>query len=275
MVSRCGNRGPLVRCCASCARRAGRARAADRRVRAAPRPSPSPLARHRRWVRGPLPDDRVATGRAGDEPAPARPWSSCAGRATAGSGERHTGLGHVRTPLALVLNSDLMVNNCRWRRCWTPRTRRHRASSPGCFSADGTEQHQRPALPSIGHQTVEWLSPLARWRRTRALHELVGHDTRVRRTPSRAWTGWWGAAMLLPVEQVRAVGAFDEGCMNAEEVEPAAQTCEHGVPASWPERSAWSTPAAASDAAHRRTWLVDARARYARRWGRPGRSPPH
>ena len=184
----------------------------------------------------------------------------------------NTGLGRVRTPLALVLNSDLIVGERfvaqmldaahPWHPC---------VVAPRVLSADGTEQHSGRHFPSIGHQTVEWLSPLARWRHTRALHELVGHDTRVR--PDAVTSVDWvvGAAMLLPVEQVRAVGGFDEGYfMNAEEVDLQRRLREHGIPslvAGWV--SVVHAGGGSSDAAHRRTWLVDARARYARRWGHP------
>lgn len=238
--------------------------------------SPAPLTLIPDTALGPgtaPPDDHVATGGADNEPVPARPVELVRRARNGGFGANvNTGLGRVRTPLALVLNSDLIVGErfvaqmLDAARPWHPCV-----VAPRVLSADGTEQHSGRHFPSIGHQTVEWLSPLARWRHTRTLHELVGHDTRVR--PDAVTSVDWvvGAAMLLPVEQVRAVGGFDEGYfMNAEEVDLQRRLREHGIPSLVAGGvSVVHAGGGSSDAAHRRTWLVDARARYARRWGHP------
>ena len=78
----------------------------------------------------------------------------------------------------------------------------------------------RAPLPTVLHQTVEWLTPLARFRHLDVLHEAVGHDVAAARSASPVAVDWvMGAVLLLPMAQVRAVGGFDEEYfMNSEEV---------------------------------------------------------
>ena len=184
----------------------------------------------------------------------------------------NTALERVGTPYALVLNSDLAVGErfvaelleaaAPWQPC---------VVAPRLLSESGADQYAGRHFPTVAHQAVEWLSPLARWRGTRVLHEAVGHDTRAvaGATTSVDWVV--GAAMLLPVAEVRAVGGFDEGYfMNAEEVDLQRRLRVRGIP-SLVVGSVTATHegGGSSDARRRRAWLVDARARYARRWGHP------
>lgn len=184
----------------------------------------------------------------------------------------NTGLAAVKTPLALVLNSDLTVGPrfvtelVAAARPWQPVV-----VAPRVLDAHGADQYAGRHFPTIIHQGVEWLSPLARWRHTRLLHEAVGHDTRVR--PEGVTSVDWvvGAAMLLPLAEVREVGGFDEGFhMNAEEVDLQVRLRARGVPSLVAGAvTVTHEGGGSSDPGRRRTWLVDARARYARRWGRP------
>lgn len=184
----------------------------------------------------------------------------------------NTGLESVDTPYALVLNSDLEIEPhfvadlAREAMPWQPAV-----VAPGVINHDGSEQWVGRHFPTVAHQTVEWLSPLARWRHTRALHEAVGHDTRA--TGSRTVSVDWvmGAAMWLPVAEVRRIGGFAEDYfMNAEEVDLQLRLRELGV-ASVVVGTVTVTHegGGSSDPLRRRTWLVDARYNFARKWGRP------
>ena len=184
----------------------------------------------------------------------------------------NTALTRVTTPWALVLNSDLDVRErfvadlLEAARPWWPCV-----VAPRVLSPDGTDQYAGRHFPTVAHQAVEWLSPLARWRRTHLLHEAVGHDIRAT-GPGTTSVDWvTGAAMLLPVAEVRAVGGFDEGYfMNAEEVDLQRRLRERGIPSLVAGHvTVTHAGGGSSDARRRRTWLVDARARYARRWGHP------
>ncbi|WP_348613946.1 glycosyltransferase family 2 protein [Kocuria rhizophila] len=184
----------------------------------------------------------------------------------------NTAMAQVRTPLALVLNSDLSLGETfvadllEAARAWQPCV-----VAPRVLSEDGSDQHAGRHFPTIGHQTAEWLSPLARWRHTRVLHEAVGHDTRVRPGVMTSVDWVMGAAMLLPVAEVRAVGGFDEGYfMNAEEVDLQRKLRERGIPSLVAGMvTVTHEGGGSSDSVRRRTWLVTARARYAQRWGHP------
>lgn len=183
-----------------------------------------------------------------------------------------TGLEHVETPLALVLNSDLEIGPefvsslVREALPWQPAV-----VSPRMMSHDGAQQWAGRHFPTVAHQTVEWLSPLARWRHTRLLHEAVGHDTRAVGSTSVSVDWVMGAAMLLPVAHVRHVGGFaPDYFMNAEEVDLQVRLRALGV-ASVVAGSVTAVHegGGSSDPLRRRTWLVDARRTYARTWSHP------
>lgn len=122
------------------------------------------------------------------------------------------------------------------------------------------------------HQTVEWLTPLARFRHLPALHEAVGHDVAAAHAETPAPVDWvMGAVMLLPMAQVRAVGGFDEDYfMNSEEVDLQRRLRDAGVPSIVvPSVRVPHASGGSSDPLRRRGWLVDSRFRYARKFGRP------
>lgn len=184
----------------------------------------------------------------------------------------NSGVAVAEHEVALVLNSDLEISETfvldfvAASRPWHPAV-----LSPQVLGHDGSPQWAGRHFPTIRHQVVEWLSPLARFRYKRALHEAVGHDTRC--VDGAVVPVDWvvGAAMLLPVAQFRAVGGFDEGFfMNSEEVDLQRRLREIGVPSVFLGTvSVTHEGGGSSDPERRRHWLVASRFLYARKWGRP------
>lgn len=186
----------------------------------------------------------------------------------------NTGLSRVTTPLALVLNSDLVITGEQIRQLLTHLQGWHPVvASPAVAHPDGTEQWVGRVFPTVGHQVIEWLSPLARWRHLPALHRAVGHDLRSA-VARDVWAVDWvmGAAMVLPMEQVRAVGGFDQSFyMNCEEVDLQRRLRRLGVASVVvPQVQVTHIGGGSSENSVRRQWLVDARFRYAQKWGSPG-----
>ena len=144
----------------------------------------------------------------------------------------NSGVALATQPLLLVLNSDVTLDATfvdalvDAAEPWMP-------AVVGPLVRDPSGHHANSArhFPTVGHQAVEWLTPLARHRDRRLLREAVGHDTRA--VPGAVLPVDWvaGVAMLLPVEVFRAVGGFDEGYfMNAEEVDLQRRLRAHGIP---------------------------------------------
>lgn len=182
----------------------------------------------------------------------------------------NTGLAEVTTPWALVLNSDLDLAQGVVARI-TERVRGARPTvySPRVLNEDGTAQWVGRHFPTVRQQVVEWLTPLARYRDRRALHEAVGHDTQAE-APGEHPVDWvMGAAMILPVEAVRSVGGFDERFfMNAEEVDLQRRLREIGVPSAvLGDITVTHASGGSSNPGLRRRWLVASRFLYARKWG--------
>ncbi|HET6967493.1 MAG TPA: glycosyltransferase family 2 protein [Ornithinibacter sp.] len=186
----------------------------------------------------------------------------------------NTGVGRARHDLLLILNSDVdmgptfLEDLVSAAEPWMPAV-----VGPLVVDADGTPAWSGRHFPTASHQVVEWLTPLARYRHHRLLHEAVGHDTRA--VPGAVLPVDWvvGAAMLLPTEVFRNAGGFDEGYfMNAEEVDLQRRLRESGIPAVFLGTvSVTHVGGGSSDPGSRRRWLVDSRLRYARRWGGHGR----
>lgn len=170
----------------------------------------------------------------------------------------------------LVLNSDLEVGPTfaadllAAAAPWQPAV-----VSPQVVGHNGAPQWVGRHFPTTLHQTVEWLSPLARFRHRKSLHEAVGHDTRCTDGAIVPVDWVFGAAMLIPVTQFREVGGFDEGFfMNSEEVDLQRRLKAIGVPAVFAGTvQVTHEGGGSSDPARRRHWLVDSRLRYARKWG--------
>lgn len=125
-------------------------------------------------------------------------------------------------------------------------------------------------FPTVAHQTTEWLTPLARWRLLRQLHEAVGHDMAATTASGPTVTDWLvGAVLLIPRGDFEAVGGFDERFfMNAEEIDLQRRLHERGLPAVYlPTVEVVHEGGGSSDPDKRRRWLVKARLVYAKKWG--------
>ncbi|MCV7526745.1 glycosyltransferase family 2 protein [Micrococcus luteus] len=185
----------------------------------------------------------------------------------------NTGLAAVATDLALVLNSDAEITGEQIDALVAAAAPYQPAVvSPQVVNEDGTPQWSGRHFPTVMHQTVEWLTPLARFRHLPALHEAVGHDVAAAHAETPAPVDWvMGAVMLLPMAQVRAVGGFDEAYfMNSEEVDLQRRLRDAGVPSIVaPSVRVVHASGGSSDPLRRRAWLVDSRFRYARKFGRP------
>ena len=185
----------------------------------------------------------------------------------------NTGLAAVTTELALVLNSDAEITGAQIDALVAGAAPYQPAVvSPQVVNEDGTPQWSGRHFPTVLHQTVEWLTPLARFRHLDVLHEAVGHDVAAARSASPVAVDWvMGAVLLLPMAQVRAVGGFDEEYfMNSEEVDLQRRLRERGVPSIVvPAVRVPHGLHGSSDPLRRRGWLVDSRYRYARKFGHP------
>lgn len=184
----------------------------------------------------------------------------------------NSGAAIAEHPLLLVLNSDLEIGPTfvqdflRAAAPWQPAV-----ASPQVVGHSGEPQWAGRHFPSIRHQLIEWLTPLARWRHLPVLHEAVGHDTRCIDGAVVPVDWVMGAAMLIPTDELRAVGGFDERFfMNSEEVDLQRRLRERGVPSVFLGTvSVKHEGGGSSDSARRRQWLVDSRKLYAEKWGSP------
>ena len=218
----------------------------------------------------------VVVDDASPEPLPAVEGVEVVRRATNGGfgAAVNSGVEVARHPLLLVLNSDVRLTPAfvedlvEAAEPWLPAV-----VGPLVVDPDGTPALTGRHFPTTSQQTVEWLTPLARFRDRRLLHEAVGHDTRA--VPGAVVPVDWvvGAALLLPTDTFRSVGGFDEGYyMNAEEVDLQRRLRDGGIPSVFAGTvSLVHEGGASSDPLARRRWLVDSRMRYAQRWGGAGR----
>lgn len=185
----------------------------------------------------------------------------------------NTGLAQVQTELALVLNSDVEITGADIDALVAASAPYQPAvTSAQVVHHDGAPQYSGRHFPTVLHQTVEWLTPLARFRHLRPLHELVGHDMRAVDAQAPVSVDWvMGAVMLLPMAQVRRVGGLDESYfMNSEEVDLQLRLRRIGVPSLViPSITVSHVGGASSDPLRRRAWLVNSRHRYAEKWGHP------
>lgn len=173
---------------------------------------------------------------------------------------------------ALVLNSDLQIPDgfcaalLEHAAPWMP-------AVVGCRSVgeDGGSGHAARRFPTVGHQVVEWLVPLASLRHHDLLHRAVGHDLTAERGRGMVPVDWVsGAALLLPLAEVRELGGFDEGYfMYTEEVDLQLRLRRAGVPSLLDADLEVRHVGGGSSGgeARRRRWLVGARMRYARKHG--------
>lgn len=184
----------------------------------------------------------------------------------------NTGAAVAEHPLLLVLNSDLDIDPSfvadlvRASAPWQPAV-----CAPLVVGFDGATQWAGRRWPRTRHHVVEWLTPLARWRPR--LHEAVGHDTRCTAGVVLPVDWVMGAALLIPTAAFHAIGGFDEAYfMNVEEVDLQRRLTAAGVPSVFLGTvQVRHEGGGSSDADRRLRWLVQARLRYAEKWGeRPG-----
>jgi N-acetylglucosaminyl-diphospho-decaprenol L-rhamnosyltransferase len=170
----------------------------------------------------------------------------------------------------LILNSDLQVGPTFLRDLvsaaapWQPAV-----VGPALLDPDGRVAPTGRRFPRVSHQALEWLTPIARWRRTPTLEAGIGAhpDATLGRVQPVDWLV--GAALLLPTHAFRAVGGFDEGYfMNSEEVDLQRVLRRHGIPAVYVGTvTVTHAGGGSSDPAKRRAWVVQSRLRYAHKWG--------
>lgn len=180
----------------------------------------------------------------------------------------NSGVALVEHELLLVMNSDVTIPERFIDRLvsaaepWLPAV-----VSPYVVDGTGHDASAGRHFPTTSQQVVEWCTPLARWRPY--LREAVGHDTRVGPGHDTVVDWAFGACLLLSTADFRAVGGFDERFfMNAEEVDLQRRLRERGLPTIvLGGVSVVHEGGASSDPALRRAWLVDARLRYADKWG--------
>lgn len=182
----------------------------------------------------------------------------------------NSGVVHARHRRLLVMNSDVEIGEdfvielLQQSAPWLPAV-----VSPFVTDRQGGNAWTGRHFPTVRHQVVEWLTPLARWRHLQLLHEAVGHDTRVRRGLTTVVDWAVGCVLLLPTHDFLDVGGFDESFfMNCEEIDLQRRLRARGLPT-----VVLATPrvvhegGASSDPLRRRSWLVEARLRYAEKWG--------
>lgn len=180
------------------------------------------------------------------------------------------GVAAATQPLLLILNSDVSLAPTFLEQLldqalpWMPAV-----VGPLVLDLNGAPSTTARHFPTATHQTVEWLTPLARHRHRRVLREAVGHDTRA--VPGAVLPVDWvvGAAMLMPTDAFRSAGGFDEGYfMNSEEVDLQRRLRAGGVPSVFVGTvSLTHVGGGSSDPGLRRRWVVDSRMRYAAKWG--------
>ena len=118
----------------------------------------------------------------------------------------NTGLAAVTTELALVLNSDAEITGAQIDALVVAAAPYQPAVvSPQVVNEDGTPQWSGRHFPTVLHQTVEWLTPLARFRHLDVLHEAVGHDIAV---PRRVREQGGPCTLVLNVRQELDGGAL-------------------------------------------------------------------
>lgn len=173
--------------------------------------------------------------------------------------------------LLLVLNSDLEVP-AHLIQSMTAESQHLQPAvvAPRVLDHSGRVTYSARRWPNTLHQTIEWLTPLARWRDRPWLRRLLGHDERALQTSLPLSVDWLvGAAFMVPTAEFRAVGGIDEHFfMNCEEIDLQRRLAARGLPRIYlPEVSVTHEGGGSSDPAKRRRWLVTAQLRYSRKWG--------
>ena len=124
--------------------------------------------------------------------------------------------------------------------------------------------------PTVAQQMTEWFEPLARFHGRDWLERLIGNDVDAHHSDAPVLTDWvLGVCMLLPTDDVRAVGGFDERYfMNCEEIDLQRRLHEERLlpVVLLPAPTLIHASGASSDPERRAGWLTDARFRYHEKW---------
>lgn len=183
----------------------------------------------------------------------------------------NSGVERATRERVLILNSDLNISPTFLHDLiaasepWMPAV-----TGPRVLDNHGNDTWSGRSFPTVGHQTVEWLTPLAQWRHHGFLHAAVGHDVTCERGRDAPVDWLVGAALYVPTTVFRDVGGFDERFhMNAEEVDLQRRLRAQGVPSIHLGDVVVHHEGGGSsgDSDKRRRWLVESRIRYAEKWG--------
>lgn len=182
----------------------------------------------------------------------------------------NTGAEVARHPFLLILNSDVTIGQtflrdlCREASSWMPAV-----VAPMVIGASGEFQWTGRRFPRLSYQVVEWLTCLARFNGTRWKHAAVGHDLSCVGGAVTPVDWLVGVALLLPAEEFRAVGGFDESFhMNCEEIDLQRRLRRHGIPSIFVGTLEIGHLGGASSGGsdRRRAMLVRSRIQYAAKW---------
>ncbi len=170
----------------------------------------------------------------------------------------------------LILNSDVEVESTfvadllerseRWGNV---------VAAPAVRWPDGRSDLTGRRWPTNAQLVIGWLVPFAGRRDTRRLQRAMGFDHRA--MPGSTTSVDWavGCALLVSSSAFREVGGFDERFyMNSEEVDLQRRLTEIGVPTIYfGDVTVIHDAGGSSDPARQRQWIVQARLRYAEKWG--------
>lgn len=186
----------------------------------------------------------------------------------------NSGMAVASGDLALLLNSDLQVGPSFIEDLVSSATPWMPAIVSPEVRTDGRVVAVGRRWPTPFNHVIEWLLPLARFRSTDLWHRLVGDDVIAWRSSRPLPTDWvMGACWMVPTDDFRAVGGFDERYfMNCEEVDLQRRLVqERGLRVIYlPKVVVIHAGGGSSDPARRIGWVVDARFRYFAKWGGAG-----
>lgn len=181
------------------------------------------------------------------------------------------GVTAARHGYLLVLNSDVEPGPCfvdeflARARPWLPAV-----VAPPVDEPWGERCVER-TWPTIHGVCVEHLVPLARFHGRDWMTRAIGHDTRSWRAAGPHAVDWAvGVCLLLPTEDFRAVGGFDERFfMNCEEIDLQRRLRdERGLRSVVLDSPRLPHVGGASSPSHKRAgWLMDSRFAYEEKWG--------
>ncbi|MCT1603381.1 glycosyltransferase family 2 protein [Dermacoccus nishinomiyaensis] len=186
----------------------------------------------------------------------------------------NSGVAVAEHDLLLVLNSDITIEESFLAELvdgaepWMPAIVATRVEEPFGSRCVGR------LWPRPRHVVLENLEPFARFHGRAWFEKQLGNDVASWDVPAARPTDWaTGICLLMPAEEFRAVGGFDEDFfMNCEEVDLQRRLHRRGVPSVvLPSPIIKHVGGGSSDSTRRSQWLMDSRMRYHEKWsGGPG-----